>query len=207
MSPAQVALDARALREALSILGDRLGAGVVVIVRGGTIVLATPRASRLLANSAVVPPEIAALADRVDAGESDVELTDSTLPGTPHRISVRATKLRGSPRHVMLTLTENAPRATLTKSLVARFGLSARSVQLVHLASQGLKNKEIGARLRLSEATVKTYLHGIFRELGVRNRAELVALADRLALDQATIGRPRDRRASIAPVALRAGSI
>jgi DNA-binding CsgD family transcriptional regulator len=185
MSPAQVEMDTRALRDALSVLGDRLGAGVLVVARGGSIVFSTPRATRILGNtiSPTVPREITALTSRVEVSDSGGELASVTLPGTPHRIAAQATRLRGSSRYVLVTLTEEAPRATLTSSLVSRFGLSAREVQLVQLASRGLKNREIGERMRLSEATVKTYLHGIFRELGVRNRAELVALADRLAQD------------------------
>jgi DNA-binding CsgD family transcriptional regulator len=186
MSPAQLEADARVLREALSVLGDRLGAGVLVLSRGGTLVFATARATRILGaapGSAAVPREITTLGERVATGVSDNELAHLTLPGTPHRIAVQATRLRGAARYVLLTLTEEAPRATLTSSLVSHFGLSAREVQLVQLASRGLKNREIGERMRLSEATVKTYLHGIFRELGVRNRAELVSLADRLAND------------------------
>ena len=190
----------RALREALSVLGDRLGCGVIVMTRVGSVVHATARAARLLGGaSGALPAKIAALGLEVD-GETDAERAHVTLPGTPHRIAVRATRLRGT-RHVLVTLTEHAPRAGLTRTLIARFGLSARSVQLVQLASQGLKNREIGERMHLSEATVKTYLHGIFRELGVRNRAELVSLADRLALDGGTLPRANGRAASIAPPA------
>lgn len=200
MGPAPLEMDTRALREALSILGDRVGSGVVVMARGGAIVFATPRAARMLGGSSTkLPPAISALGDRLDGGETDAELAHATLPGTPHRASVRATRLRGTPCHVLLTLMEYAPRANLTSRLVAHFGLSARSVRLVHLASQGLKNKEIGERMRLSEATVKTYLHGIFRELGVRNRAELVALADRLAVELATVEGVHERHAEHAP--------
>lgn len=185
MSPAQLEMDQRALREAVTVLGDRLGAGVVVLTRGGTLVFATPRASRMLGGpgSRLVPREISMLADRVDGAETSGEIAFVSLPGTPHRIALQATRLRGTPRYVLITLTEEAPRASLTTKLITKFGLSAREVQLVQLASRGLKNREIGERMRLSEATVKTYLHGIFRELGVRNRAELVALADRLAHD------------------------
>jgi DNA-binding CsgD family transcriptional regulator len=188
MAPARLEIDTRALREALSVLGDRLGSGVIVMACGGAIVFATARASRLLGAAGKLPAEISALGAHLDGLEAEAELAHATLPGTPHRIAVRATRLRGAQRHVLLTLTEDAPRASLTSTLVARFGLSARSVQLVHLASQGLKNKEIGERMGLAEATVKTYLHGIFRELGVRNRAELVALADRLALERRSLG-------------------
>ena len=186
MSPAQLEMDTRAVREALSVLGDRLSAGVIVLARGGLVVFATARATRLLGGTGKpVPREIASLGERAEGAETAGEIAFVSLPGTPHRIAVQATRLRGTSRYVLLTLTEEAPRATLTTTLTQRFGLSAREVQLVQLASRGLKNREIGERMRLSEATVKTYLHGIFRELGVRNRAELVALADRLAQDGA----------------------
>lgn len=185
MSPAQLEMDVRALREAVSVLGDRLGAGVIVLARGATLVFATARASRILgsAGTRTVPREISAIGERAEVAETAGEIAFVSLPGTPHRIAVQATRLRGTTRYVLLTLTEEAPRATLTTTLTTKFGLSAREVQLVQLASRGLKNREIGERMRLSEATVKTYLHGIFRELGVRNRAELVSLADRLAQD------------------------
>lgn len=184
MSPAQLEMDARALREAVSVLGDRLGAGIVVLARGGSLVFATARASRMLGGpGSRAPREISALSERAEGVDTAGAIAFVSLPGTPHRVAVQATRLRGTPRYVLVTLIEEAPRANLTSTLVARFGLSAREVQLVQLASRGLKNREIGERMRLSEATVKTYLHGIFRELGVRNRAELVALADRLAHD------------------------
>src|SRR5262245_1732883 len=99
MAPVQLEIDSRALREALSVLGERFRAGVVVMPRGGTIVFATPRASRLLGASAgKLPPAISALGDLLGGGDNDAELADATLPGTPHRISVRATRLRGTQR-------------------------------------------------------------------------------------------------------------
>jgi DNA-binding CsgD family transcriptional regulator len=48
---------------------------------------------------------------------------------------------------------------------------------VVRLASQGLTNPEIGERLFISRATVKTHLAHIFTKLGVGTRAELAALA------------------------------
>lgn len=44
---------------------------------------------------------------------------------------------------------------------------------MVALLSQGLKNKEIAAALRISEATVKVYLSKLFQKLGVKDRFEL----------------------------------
>lgn len=46
--------------------------------------------------------------------------------------------------------------------------------QLVELLLQGLRNKEIAARVYLSESTVKVYLSRIYRKYQVRNRAQLI---------------------------------
>jgi DNA-binding NarL/FixJ family response regulator len=168
--------DVRSLGEALAILGERYSIGVLVCDPSGGILFASARARRLL-GSPVLPTELQSLAE---TGREDLR---SVLPGSHHAVHARTTRLAGTPRHLLITLEEEGPRTSLSKSLVEHFGLSARSIQLVQLASRGLKNREIGARLRLSEATVKTYMHGLFRELGVRNRAELVSLAERLARD------------------------
>ena len=54
--------------------------------------------------------------------------------------------------------------------------LSAREHEVVLHASQGMSNKEIADRLAVSEATVKAHLTNIFQKLGVRDRAQLIAL-------------------------------
>jgi DNA-binding NarL/FixJ family response regulator len=51
--------------------------------------------------------------------------------------------------------------------------LSAREHEIVSLVAQGLKNKEVAARLFISEQTVKNHLHNIFDKLGVSDRLEL----------------------------------
>ena len=49
--------------------------------------------------------------------------------------------------------------------------------EVVRLAALGLSNPEIGARLFMSRATVKTHLSHVFGKLGVTNRTELAAEA------------------------------
>jgi len=51
--------------------------------------------------------------------------------------------------------------------------LSPRESQLVVLASQGLKNKEISAALAISESTVRIYMSALFQRLGIKDRYEL----------------------------------
>ena len=52
-------------------------------------------------------------------------------------------------------------------------GLTARERSIAALAAQGLRNRDIAARLDVNEGTVKVYLHRIYRKLGVGSRTEL----------------------------------
>jgi DNA-binding CsgD family transcriptional regulator len=55
--------------------------------------------------------------------------------------------------------------------------LTPTELRVVQLASDGLSNPEIGARLFVSRSTVKTHLSRAFAKLGVSNRTELAAIA------------------------------
>ena len=55
--------------------------------------------------------------------------------------------------------------------------LSKREDEVVALVADGLTNREVSERLRLSEHTVKSYLFKIFEKLGVSTRVELVLYA------------------------------
>ena len=52
--------------------------------------------------------------------------------------------------------------------------LSPREREALALASRGLSNKEIAARMGIAFGTVKVHLHAIFRKLGAKSRVELV---------------------------------
>jgi len=51
--------------------------------------------------------------------------------------------------------------------------LTSREREVVMCAADGLSNREIGARLHLTEGTVRNYLSAAFAKLGVSRRAEL----------------------------------
>ncbi len=60
--------------------------------------------------------------------------------------------------------------------------LTPTEVEVVKLTATGLNNPEIGARLFIGRATVKTHLAHVFTKLGVTSRAELAAEATRRGL-------------------------
>ncbi|MCX7520737.1 response regulator transcription factor [Microbacterium sp. STN6] len=60
--------------------------------------------------------------------------------------------------------------------------LSARELDVLRLVADGLSNPEIGRRLFIGEATVKTHLLHVFEKLGVGDRTRAVTLALELGL-------------------------
>ena len=54
--------------------------------------------------------------------------------------------------------------------------LAPQEERVLALLAEGLTNKEIAARLRLSDKTVKHYLANMFRKLGISRRAQAAAL-------------------------------
>jgi DNA-binding NarL/FixJ family response regulator len=55
--------------------------------------------------------------------------------------------------------------------------LSERERQIAGLIARGLKNKDIGRELGISENTVKRHLQSIFNKTGARDRLELAVMA------------------------------
>jgi LuxR family maltose regulon positive regulatory protein len=60
--------------------------------------------------------------------------------------------------------------------------LHRRERQILQLVEQGLRNREIGERLYISEETVKWYLKRVYEALGVKNRAHALARVRQLKL-------------------------
>jgi PAS domain S-box-containing protein len=55
--------------------------------------------------------------------------------------------------------------------------LSSRETEVLRLLIQGLTNKEIGARMDISESAVKNTMQQLFGKTGVRTRSQLVRVA------------------------------
>jgi DNA-binding NarL/FixJ family response regulator len=58
--------------------------------------------------------------------------------------------------------------------------LSNREQDVVRCVAEGMSNREIASRLKLTEHPVKNYLSRIFDKLGVSSRAEVVVYVLRL---------------------------
>jgi DNA-binding NarL/FixJ family response regulator len=79
-----------------------------------------------------------------------------------------------------------SPEATGRKRVEDRSGwerLTVREREVLVLVSQGLRNREIGNRLFISEKTVRNHLSSIFRKLGVADRTHAAILAVRRDLE------------------------
>lgn len=57
---------------------------------------------------------------------------------------------------------------------VESLGLTPRELQILELIAEGLSNREIAARVSVSENTVKTHSSRVFDKLGARRRTQAV---------------------------------
>jgi two-component system sensor kinase FixL len=88
--------------------------------------------------------------------------------GPAHRLAaIIADVAEDSPVSSSFSTSENNGRPALT----------ARELDVIRLLVQGLANKEIAARLEISESTVKNTLQQLFAKANVRTRAQLVRVA------------------------------
>ena len=55
--------------------------------------------------------------------------------------------------------------------------LTPRELQILQLVGEGLRNRDINARLDITEGTVKIHIHNIYVKLGASNRLQLALLA------------------------------
>ncbi len=55
--------------------------------------------------------------------------------------------------------------------------LTAREMEVLELIVKGQSNKEIGATLKISEATVKSHVNNILSKLGVTDRTQAATTA------------------------------
>ncbi|WP_317232208.1 response regulator transcription factor [Clavibacter capsici] len=70
----------------------------------------------------------------------------------------------------------------LARMRAPRVSLSAREIEVLRLVADGASNTEVGARLHIADATVKSHLVHVFSKLGVSSRTAAVAEARGLGI-------------------------
>ena len=83
-------------------------------------------------------------------------------------------------RQARLAAGADAGRAAgveLAETPLRKAGLTRRQIDVLRLVAAGCTNAEVGEALGISPATVKRHVEGVFRALGVGNRAAAVARA------------------------------
>lgn len=78
-------------------------------------------------------------------------------------------------RVVGMVATSGQPKRQEAQKAVA--GLTEREVEVLALLGQGMSNADVGAKLHMSEATVKTYVSRLLAKLGLTNRVQAALLA------------------------------
>ena len=116
--------------------------------------------------------------EAVRAGASGFLLKDVAPQDLVHAVTVVA---RGdamlAPAVTRRLLEQFVRRPTATGTPPAVENLTERELSVTRLVARGLSNTEIGGKLYLSEATIKTYLSRILTKLNLRDRVQLAVLA------------------------------
>ncbi len=80
------------------------------------------------------------------------------------------------------SLAQSLMRSSAPEAHAAETPLTDREHEVLELLAQGLPNKTIAQRLRISEHTVKFHVNSILTKLGAESRTEAVVLATRAGL-------------------------
>jgi DNA-binding CsgD family transcriptional regulator len=98
-------------------------------------------------------------------------------------LGIKLTKPRETVVLREVLVAAEAPAAfTLNQVQLDALGITPRELEILTLIAQGLSNREIAARLFVSENTVKTHCSRAFDKLGARRRTQAVQLGKQLGL-------------------------
>ena len=121
------------------------------------------------------------LTDAVLAGAS--AYLHAEMPGADVVRAVRIVAAGGSlldPAAVIAARERSSAQADLTRLLA---GFTSQERAVFGLLGEGLTNREIGARLHLTEKTVKNCVTRLLAKLGLQRRTQITILAVRLRTD------------------------
>ncbi len=112
---------------------------------------------------------------RAAAAARSALATAERLGATPLADQVRLLAQRGR-----LDLTETPEPAVVEVDPLQALGISAREAEVLRLLGRGRTNRQIADELYISEKTASVHVTHLLRKLGVANRVEASAIAQRL---------------------------
>jgi DNA-binding NarL/FixJ family response regulator len=139
---------------------------------------ANPRlAAQLLGAAASVGTEAGAgiVGPQASVTAQTTESIIRTVGEAKFESDYNAGKRMGRERAMRLALGEPDPEDAGVATETASGTLARREVEVAHLVAEGLSNKQIGARLYISEGTVATHVRNIMNKLGVNSRAQIAS--------------------------------
>lgn len=105
----------------------------------------------------------------VEAGVDGYLLKSSDSDQILMAISMVLKNSAAFPAHILQKLSNGRVDTPLAR-------LSAREIEIAESVAEGLSNKVIGARLHLSDNTVRNHLANIMQKLGLNNRVQVATL-------------------------------
>lgn len=167
--------------EILELVRSRSSPGVLILDLKGKPLYVNEETLALIGSIKAIPPEVRRLCRDVAkrAGNSCALLWDreGEFPYSLRALPIGAGEKGGPPTHVMVLVEKITEQHGLNlKKARVTFGLTGREIEVVTLVAEGLANKEIGARLFLSEHTIKDHLKNIMRKMGAASRSEIAHL-------------------------------
>jgi len=101
---------------------------------------------------------------------------------TREDIRTAARRVAGGRSHIDPAVSEYLVQSARSGTEGADLGLTARELDVLRLAAQGMTNTAIADRLGIRPETVKTHLSRAFERLGAKDRAHAVAICMRRGL-------------------------
>jgi DNA-binding NarL/FixJ family response regulator len=162
---------------------DVSGRYLLAVNRQGTIMWATPRAQKLLADSLaagsgdelVLPDALRQWLEGVQKAKGGSKaLATASFPDNA-RLKLHYLGSAG-PNEFLLRLAKEAS-SDLSAELSSEFGLTTREGEVLSWLAKGKTNRDIAQILGLSPRTVDKHLEQIYAKLGVENRTAAAAIA------------------------------
>lgn len=182
-NPAFTILESSARPSGLAGVSDTVEADVVVVALEAGEPLPVPLA--LAPDRAGREPAVVVLGDDPPDGWAARAIRSGArgaLPRTATGEQIVAAVAAAAAGLTVLSGEASAPGPAVHTAPPPAQALTPREVEVLAMLAEGLANKEIAGRLRISDHTVKSHVASIFAKLGASSRAEAVVSAARLGL-------------------------